>query len=112
MDENEARKHVHLFQTILCQLCSNPEKRVSDLQAISPADMGQLMKWNSDLALSRHETVHNLILNPQPDRAAISSSDGIVTCAELDVLSRALALHLVSTGVESNMIVSLCFQQS
>ncbi|KAI9371235.1 hypothetical protein BJX61DRAFT_543884 [Aspergillus egyptiacus] len=115
VDEDEARKHVRLFETILCQICSDPEQQISDLQVISPADIAQLVKWNSDLPLARYETLHDLILShcmSQPDRAAISSWDGTVTYAELDVLSRALALHLISTGVESNMIVPLCFQRS
>lgn len=115
VNEDEARKHVDLFQTILCQLCSDLEQKISDLQVISPADIAQLVKWNSDLPLARHETLHDLILShcvSKPDRGAISSWDGTVTYAELDVLSRALALHLISTGVESNMMVPLCFQRS
>ncbi|KAK3179273.1 NRPS [Lecanicillium sp. MT-2017a] len=115
VDEDETRKYVNLFQTILCQLCSNPEQKITDLQVITTADIAQLVEWNSDLPLARHETLHDLILNhciSQSDRRAISSWDGAVTYAELDALSRALALHLISTGVESNMIVPLCFQRS
>lgn len=115
VDEDEARKHVRVFQTILCQLCGDPEQRVGDLQVISPADVAQLAKWNSHMPLARYETLHNLILRhcvSQSDRAAISSWDGTVTYAELDVLSRALALHLISTGVKPKMIVPLCFQRS
>lgn len=115
VDEDEARKHVGLFQTILRQLCSDPEQKIGDLQVISPADIAQLVKWNGVLPLARQETLHNLVLNhcmSHPDRVAISSWDGTVTYAELDVLSRALALHLISTGVEPNTIVPLCFQRS
>lgn len=115
VDEDEARRYVRLFQTILCQFCSDRGQKINDLQVISPADIAQLVKWNSDLPLARHETLHDLILKncmSQPDRAAISSWDGTVTYAELNVLSRTLALHLISTGVGSNMIVPLCFQRS
>ncbi|KAH7186248.1 uncharacterized protein B0J16DRAFT_305963 [Fusarium flagelliforme] len=115
VDEDEARRYVGMFQTILCQLCSDPERRISDLQVISEADIAQIAKWNSDLPLARDETIHDLILSrcmSQPRRVAIASWDGTVTYAELDDLSRALALHLINTGVKPNTIVPLCFQRS
>ena len=88
---------------------------MSKLQVISPVDIAQLVKWNSDLPLAEHETLHGVILNhcmSQPDHTAISLWDGTVTYAELDALSETLTLHLISTGVGSNMIIPLCFQQS
>ncbi|OJJ32580.1 hypothetical protein ASPWEDRAFT_44725 [Aspergillus wentii DTO 134E9] len=115
LDEDEAKRHIRQFETILCQVCNDSQQRISDLQAVSPVDIVQLAKWNSHLPVALHETIHELILRgsvSQPDRTAISSWDGTVTYRELEVLSRKLALHLIGTGVGSGMIVPLCFNRS
>ncbi|GIK06023.1 non-ribosomal peptide synthetase, partial [Aspergillus viridinutans] len=111
----EAERYVKQFENIFRQLCEDQQKRIRDLQVISPTDLSQLADWNSILPSSLNSTLHDLIMAhclSQPDSMAISSWDGAVSYVELEFLSRTLAQYLIRNGARSEMIVPLCFQRS
>ncbi|KAF7167699.1 hypothetical protein CNMCM6106_003127 [Aspergillus hiratsukae] len=111
----EAERYIKQFENIFRQLCEDQQKRIRDLQVISPTDLSQLADWNSILPSTLNRTLHDLIMAhclSQPDSTAISSWDGVVTYVELELISRTLAQCLMRNGVRPEMIVPLCFQRS
>ncbi|KAL8950907.1 MAG: hypothetical protein Q9222_003085 [Ikaeria aurantiellina] len=106
------------FGQILRRLCDQQDlakSSVSQISSISELDLNQCWKWNSGNSPTNARCVHEIIAGTarrQPDSIAMSAWDGEVTYKQLDDLSSIIASHLVSIGVQRNMIVPICFEKS
>ncbi|EAW16449.1 nonribosomal peptide synthetase fmqC [Aspergillus fischeri NRRL 181] len=83
--------------------------------SFGPEDRVQLLQWNQNITQPGKSCVHTLIQEKaltQPDAPAIHSWDGAMTYAELDRSSSAVAAHLTSVGIGSEVLVPLCYGKS
>jgi len=96
-------------------LVHSPRSSLNEVDLLSERDRKQLWEWNGPWPEPVSECAHELVsrrMLSQPESPAISSYDGEYSYAELDVLSKRLAHHLVELGVGPDVIVPLCFEKS
>lgn len=88
---------------------------MSEMKSLSPADLEQILLWNSDVpkAVSAlaHDLIHNRVLE-HPDQPAVCAHDGNLSYRELDDIATRLACHLAAQGVGPETLVPLCFEKS
>jgi amino acid adenylation domain-containing protein len=115
VEPHEADRLVAQFAHVLQQLCAHPERRISEVEVVSPQDIEQLLLWNSALPEPCEQTIHDLVLrqcSQRPGAPAISSWDRKLSFRELQGLSAQLAQELVSAGVRPGSLVPMCFEKS
>lgn len=86
-----------------------------DIDIISPYDLEAIWTWNSDVPVPVRRCAHDLIAQKsqmQPDAPAVCAWDGDLSYLELDQHATALAVQLVSFGVQTDVLVPLCFEKS
>ncbi|EFQ88192.1 hypothetical protein PTT_16039 [Pyrenophora teres f. teres 0-1] len=109
-------KMLRQFSFIMQQLPeAGEEKKVADIDTITPQDRRQLWAWNQDVPPAIERCVHELFAEQaraRPGAPAICAWDGELTYGELDALSSKLAGHLIQLGVKPEDIVPLCFEKS
>jgi amino acid adenylation domain-containing protein len=108
------RLHGH-FATLLTAALSQPERRVSDLPLLSPAERTQILAWNRALPSEPSTLCLHEIFSAQaaraPEAVALSWDDGEMTYGELDRLSDRAADHLVAQGVGPDVLVALALER-
>lgn len=103
------------FEHVLRQVCASDSQKVEDIDTLSSQDLEELWTWNATVPTTVSKCVHDLIgetMQRHPQDPAIHAWDGSLSYAELDDLSRRLALHLVSLGAGPGTIIPLCFEKS
>ncbi|KAK7976909.1 hypothetical protein PG989_015372 [Apiospora arundinis] len=107
------------FEHIIRQICDSGAQigaqKVENIDIVSAQDLAEMWSWNARLPAPTVSCVHDLIgetMQQYPQDAAICSWDGSLSYAELDQLSRNLALHLVSLGAGPGTVIPLCFEKS
>ncbi|GFF57195.1 nonribosomal peptide synthetase 12 [Aspergillus udagawae] len=94
------------------------DRTVSPLQlsVTVPTQQGLIRKWNraapvqpSDAAI--HQIIRDVAM-ANPGHPALVASDGELTYGQLDNLSSRLAGHLQEKGVQSGMLIPVCFSKS
>ncbi|KAF1935488.1 hypothetical protein EJ02DRAFT_439207 [Clathrospora elynae] len=109
-------KTLSQFSFAMQQLaCAGPDSTVADINQLTPEDLEELWKWNSEVPPAVERCVHDIFIEQakaQPHAPAICAWDGEMTYSELDDRSTQLAGHLISTGVQPQDIVPLCFEKS
>ncbi|KAL5361451.1 nonribosomal peptide synthase [Aspergillus floccosus] len=93
-----------------------PEPSMTDRGGISRADIQLLHEWNRHIKLPGVFTcIHTLVEQQcakQPASEAVCAWDGILSYAELDQLSNALAKELQAAGVQPEVVVPVCYEKS
>ncbi|KAM0454492.1 hypothetical protein ACHAPV_008363 [Trichoderma viride] len=113
----EANRIVHQFEHMLRLVCapSQQELKLDQVQIASEQDIKDIWKWNATIPPLNEMCVHNLLAQTarkQPNAPAIHAWDGQLSYGELELLSSRLAAHLMSEGVDSGVVVPLCFEKS
>ncbi|KAH8695213.1 hypothetical protein BGW36DRAFT_429095 [Talaromyces proteolyticus] len=112
---DEMRRLLDQYAHVVQQLINSPEKRLRDIQFISPKDIEEIIKWNGELPETVQECVHSLIAEQttkRPEAEAICAWDGSYTFGELNSLTERLAAHLQGLGVGPEVTIALCFDKS
>ncbi|KAK0637963.1 Nonribosomal peptide synthetase easA, partial [Lasiodiplodia hormozganensis] len=114
----QAHRLLGQFEHVLQQISDGAAQTVHDIDYLSPEDMKEVSEFNRELDpvpyadLCMHDLVkHHARI--RPNAPAVSSWDGDLTYAELDVLATQLAGHLTtSMGIGPGNTVPLCFEKS
>lgn len=116
--EVETKRVVDQFNHLVLQLSQRQSRglsKVGEIQAISPADLGDIWHWNSNLAETINVSLHSLIGQKgllTPDADAIVSWDGWMSYSELDRASSELAHEISSRDKSIGSFVPICFEKS
>ncbi|MEN6546648.1 MAG: amino acid adenylation domain-containing protein, partial [Armatimonadia bacterium] len=110
--EDTIRRLMRHYEVLLAGIAQDPERRVSELPLLTPAERHQLLvEFNAtDHAYPAHLGVHDLFREQAqrtPRAAAASCGDDTLTYEELDQRSEALAARLVDLGVKPDDPVGL-----
>ena len=117
VSETQMSRLLTQFEHVISQLDSTVSgQKVGDIDLFGPGDLQQVLKWNNDMELEVvHDCVHNIFksqVTVRPHAQAICALDGSLTYIQLDELSDQLASHLVSKGIQPEVLVPLCFDKS
>lgn len=114
----QAHRLLGQFEHVLQQITDGAARTVHDIDYLSPEDMKEVSEFNRELDPVPHADLcmHDLVKHHariRPNAPAVSSWDGDLTYAELDVLASQLAGHLTtSMGIGPGNTVPLCFEKS
>lgn len=105
------------FSHVTQQLCDPAElnRRVSEIDIVSPQELQQIKEWNSSVPCSVESYIHSEVAamaRQQPDAPAICAWDGNLTYSELDTKAATLAHHLIELGIGPESTVSICIEKS
>ena len=115
ISRRQMQRIVRQYDFTLQQMCSRPNARLSDLDAVNPGDVNEILEWNGPIPETMTACVHHVVTtrtDERPDAPAVCAWDGNFTYAELDAVSTRLAAHLRSLGVGPEVKVGLCFEKS
>lgn len=113
MSEDQALHAASTLSQIVSELIKQP--RLSAFNLCTAHTNKQLSQWNSRLPRRLDMCAHELILEKckaQYEAPAVSAWDGDFTYHDLDLLSRKLAAHLVSSGAGPERFVGVHFEKS
>ncbi|MQY02134.1 non-ribosomal peptide synthetase [Actinomadura macrotermitis] len=97
--EAEAALVADAFLDALAQTVAGPERAVSSLALVSPAEEDRLRALGTGSPLTGTETVIEAILRADPARPAVASASGALTYGELSDISARVASALVAAGI-------------
>jgi len=105
------------YQTLLADIASHPEKRISDLRNFTQAEQQQLLhEWNAtETNYSKTACVHQLFetqVQKTPDAIAFISQNQQITYEQLNHRANQLAHFLQGCGVGPDVPVGLCVERS
>ena len=98
------------FDHVLNQIYNYPNRRLAEIEVISPQDIVKLRSWNATMPALVNRTLHELFkerCDANPRAPAVSASLEGLSYAELDDLSSRLADHLQKLGIRREMVVPL-----
>lgn len=110
-----ATRAAGLLANCVNEILTHPDKSLSDLDILPPAELEEIQTWNSkylgryDACL--HQVIHERMLEA-PDDPAVCAWDGELTYRELDILSSHVAWKLHSIGVNTGANVAFLFGKS
>src|SRR5262249_46914632 len=112
-----AQSMLSQFRIILERMANDPEQRISQLTAISPAESALIHQWNgSPTPYPRDATVPELFeaqVKRTPDALALASGGaGALTYAELNARANQLAHYLRRRGVGPGVLVGVSLGRS
>jgi natural product biosynthesis luciferase-like monooxygenase protein/FkbM family methyltransferase len=105
------------FQVLLAGIVSNPQKRVVNLQLLTPLDAKLLLSDFNDMAVDYDEELclHMLFdeqVKRTPKQTALVFRDREYTYSELNRRANRLAHHLKKLGVGPEVCVGICLERS
>jgi amino acid adenylation domain-containing protein len=104
------------FKIALAALIENPDRELAEIPCITAEQTAdQLAKWSQQDEPYPDGGVYALIANQvdrTPGRMAVSSGSQRLTYAELDVKVAALAMKLISEGVEKGTVTGVHMERS
>ena len=110
-----ARLEGHL-DTLLAAVLADPSRRLSELALLTAPEIHQVrLAWNDTAAALPAVDVASLVAaqaRRRPDAVAVSSEEGDLTYAELELRSTRLARRLAAAGVAPEVRVALLAQRS
>ncbi|HYG62774.1 MAG TPA: condensation domain-containing protein, partial [Thermoanaerobaculia bacterium] len=113
-----ARLAAH-FETLLEGAVADPERPLSQLPLLTPAERHQVvMEWSpavNDPGTLRPPVVHEMfeeVARERADAVALQDEDLQLTYAELNRRANRLARHLAAMGVGPEVAVGLCMERS
>nr|XP_036574363.1 Nonribosomal peptide synthetase 8-like protein 3 [Colletotrichum truncatum]KAF6780782.1 Nonribosomal peptide synthetase 8-like protein 3 [Colletotrichum truncatum] len=115
MSEAQAQRLLAVYLNTIDCLVGNPNGIIKELNLATRLDREQIQEWNSEDMEASKRCIHEMISDTtlyQPSKPAISSWDGDLTYAQLDLLSTKLAAQLQAIGAKPDEVVVLCFEKS
>lgn len=118
MSSWQTERLLHQFQfflTRLTQLSQDHSSKLSDLESLSPEDVGQIAQWNRLTPWSCNKCIHELFRQRyimHPAAPAISAWDGDLTYQELAEHASKFASYLTTFGVGPEVFVPVCLDKS
>ncbi|KAL3460295.1 hypothetical protein BJX64DRAFT_290456 [Aspergillus heterothallicus] len=109
------KRLMKLFEHILIQVNTSPEKPIEAINGTSPEDFRQICAWNDYIPSPSSDSIVGRIQYhsvTQPEATAIDAWNGSLSYAELVERSSALAVILSEHGVGKEVFVPLCFKES
>ncbi len=107
---------VEHLRTLLEAVVADPERRLSDLPLLGPAERRRVLEWNPGrAAFPAGGTLHERVAAQaarRPDAVAVEHEGRTLTYAELNARANQLAHHLRGLGVGPGTLVPLCFERS
>jgi len=115
-DEATIRRLVGHFQTLLAGAAADPDRRLSELPLLTPAEERQVLhEWNDTRTdYPRDRCLHQLFeeqVEKNPGAVAVSFGEETLTYAELDRRANRLAHRLHRLGVGPNTLAALCLER-
>ena len=115
-DGDVIRRIAGHWQTLLEGIARDPEKRISELPILTPAEREQiLVEWNDTSSPYTFAPVHELFheqARKKPHAAAVRCGNEELLYDELDQKAEHLARALQTMGVRPNVPVALCIDRS
>ncbi len=104
------------FQTLLAGIVAHPEKPISELPLLTPAEQHQLLQeWNNTQTNYPRQCIHQLFeaqVESTPHAVAVVFGQQQLTYQQLNQRANQLAHYLQSLGVGPEVMVGLCAQRS
>jgi amino acid adenylation domain-containing protein len=104
------------FERLLEQIAADPERRISQLALLTPAEQRQLAVWNdTSVPYGRDERIHQLIAAQAartPDAVALIDGERRLSYRELDARANQLAHTLIERGVGPEVCVGVGVERS
>ena len=105
------------FQSLLQEIVSNPDRRISDLLILTTAEKQQLLVgWNdTNTEYPKDKCIHELFeaqAEKSPDRVAVVFEDQRLTYQELNERANQVARYLRKQGVGLETLVAICMERS
>ena len=110
LDPEQVDNMLKQFDHLLNQIYTYPNRRLAEVEVISPQDIAKLRSWNATMPLSAKCTIHDLFkerCDANPTAPAISTPLEALSYADLDDLSSRLADHLQKLGIRRETVVPL-----
>ncbi|KAA3661228.1 MAG: amino acid adenylation domain-containing protein, partial [Chloroflexi bacterium] len=111
-NQETIQRMVGHYHTLLDGIVADPERPISELPLLTPAEQQQmLVDWNDTATpYPDNTTIHALIEQhavERPDVTAVSLNTTTLSYAELNGRANQLAHHLIETGVTSGDIIGI-----
>jgi amino acid adenylation domain-containing protein len=104
------------LRVLLEAMIAHPQKRLSDLPLLSPAEQRLLRDWNAtEVELPADRCIHELIFDQaarNPDAVAVSFGQRVLTYRTLNEQAEQLAQRLRDLGVGPGILVGVCLERS
>jgi amino acid adenylation domain-containing protein/non-ribosomal peptide synthase protein (TIGR01720 family) len=105
------------FQTLLINICSNPNIAISQLEILSDIERQKLLiQFNQTKAdYEREKCIHQLFeeqVEKTPDAVAVVFENEEITYKELNLKANQLAHYLQQSGVKPEAIVGICVERN
>ena len=101
---------------LLAAMAGEPERRLSELAMLGPAEAQQIVReWNATAVARGAERLHELIeaqAERTPEAPAVAFAEETLTYRELNARANRLAGHLARLGVGPEVRVGLCLERS
>ncbi|HEX6913190.1 MAG TPA: condensation domain-containing protein, partial [Longimicrobium sp.] len=114
-DRGTAERMAEHLARVLEQAAADPERRVSRMALMGPAERAAVAAWNrTDAPYSAARCIHALFeeqARRTPGAVAVSFGDAAMTYGELDARANQLAHHLVRLGVGPEVRVGICMER-
>jgi amino acid adenylation domain-containing protein len=115
-DASTVQRLLDHFARLLTAMTRHPERRLSELEMLGPAETQQiLVEWNATAAPETGEHVHELVeaqVERTPEAPAVVFGEESLTYWELNARANRLAHHLARLGVGPDVRVGLCLERS
>lgn len=103
----------HVFQVLQDSVHCN--KRLGDLDLLSPSDKSDILQWNSTLPQEHRDCLHKVIFakaSAYPDAVAVQSDGVELNYKELCSMAKRYGALLAKKGVRPRGIVPICYEKS
>ncbi|KAG7006588.1 hypothetical protein G7Y79_00014g037630 [Physcia stellaris] len=110
LESEQVDNMLRQFDHVLNQIYNYPNRRLAEIEVISPQDIVKIRSWNATMPTLVNRTLHELFkerCDANPTAPAVSTSLEELSYAELDDLSSRLANHLQKLGIRREMVVPL-----
>ena len=115
-DASTVQRMLDHFARLLTAMTRHPERRLSELEMLGPAEVQQiLVEWNATAAPETAECLHELVeaqVERTPEAPAVVFGGESLTYRELNARANRLAHHLARLGVGPDVRVGICLERS
>ncbi|KAJ5686052.1 hypothetical protein N7536_008671 [Penicillium majusculum] len=115
ISEADTRRILHQLGHVYVQLLLDQHQTIGGVNVVPPGDLEKLQKWNSNVPIASHASIHSLIgarCRAQPSSLAVYGHDVQLTYGDLSMHADRLASSLILKGVQRGDIVPLLFEKS
>ncbi len=115
-NSSSIKRFLSCFETLLEDIADNPDRRISQLRLLNPAERSQLIEqWNQTALSFPARCAHHLFadqVEQRPEATALVFDDRQLSYRELNTRANQLAHYLRGLGVGAEVLVGICVQRS